>query len=421
MSDLSLRPRAGRWIFVLILVATASILVAGGFWIRHERATHDPVYLIEHGGPFEQLQAAADLGVLKEDTDVDRVMAALETAIDTGEIVLRSTSEEALGGLTAQVLRERGDVGSVGRERTSRHVTFAIRKLTQGLSDPEPTIRASAAFALGRLAAASPVDLPSKLVEALEDESTAVRNASLKALTEAQLAPSIVPALIKSLASSNPEIRFRTAEILGRLGAAAEPAIPALIAMLAEPLEGNKDKDGAPMAVDWDPVCGAAIALGQIGAGKPAVASLTAMLSSKDAERASSAAAGLARMGPAAVKALPALITAYERVLRSDQHVIGQGALALALGAIGPRSPAAIEVLTILTRALDSKDQWVRINAVEALGNFGPDAKAVTARLREFEQSPVRELRDAARKSLALIERSSPAADVTPTEVKPAR
>jgi hypothetical protein len=59
----------------------------------------------------------------------------------------------------------------------------------------------------------------------------------------------------------------------------------------------------------------------------------------------------------------------------------------------------AAECVAILTSALDSKDPWVCINAVEALGKFDQDAQSRITRLREFEQSPVRELQEAARKS----------------------
>ena len=93
---------------VLLAVAAASIVTAAGFWIWHLRSVSDPVHLIAHGTPFERLQAAADLGILKEDTDVDRVVAALIGAMDGGEIVLRSASEESLGFLTAQVLSRSG-------------------------------------------------------------------------------------------------------------------------------------------------------------------------------------------------------------------------------------------------------------------------------------------------------------------------
>ena len=408
-----------RWAVPLAVATTVLIVNAVGFWIWYSRLTHDPVYLIKHGSSFERLQAAADLGVLKEDTDVDRVMAVLADAIDDGDIALRSTCEEALGALTAQVRERPGGGATFQKGQTEREVAFAIQKLTQCLSDPEPAIRTSAAFALGSLASKSPVDLPPKLVQALEDESTVVRQAAMKALNKAKLTQSVVPALIATLARSDPELRFHATEILGRIGPAAEPAVPALLAMLSEPFDSKKQKDSGQMAAFWDPACGAAIALGKIGGGGDTIAGLTAMLSSDDPERAICAATGLASLGPAAASAIPALITAYDRVLRSEDHVLGQSAFAMALGEIGPRlrgggrnrcDPDA--------GGSTPKDTWVRVSVIEALGKFGSEATAVKTRLREFEQSPVRELKDAARKSLTLIETSPGAVE---SNAKPSR
>ncbi len=397
------RRRARRWV-LLLATAAASILTAAGFWTWHLQAIRDPLHLIKHGDPFERLQAAADLGVLKEDTDVDRVLAALVDAMDDGEIVLRSAAAESLGSLTAQILSRPGGGTPDERERTTRRLAFAIRSLTEGFADPEPTIRASAASALGQLASEIKVDLPSELVAALHDQSPQVRQAAAKALNNAQLTSSVVPALITALASPEPELRFQATEILARVGPAAAPAVPALLPMLSEPFDRKKSKTERTPPNFWDPACGAAIALGRIGVLPETIAGLTGMLSSDVPARVQSAAAALARLGPAAGGAVPALITEYDKALKADGHVLGQSALAAALGDLGPRSQSAAQAAAILTRALDSQDTWVRVAAAQALGKFGQGAGPAIPKLRKLEQSPVRELQDAAKTAIAAIE-----------------
>ncbi len=397
------RRQIGR-IAAVLAVSAALIVTVAGLWIRHLRAVRDPVHLIKYGTAFERLQATADLGVLDEGRDVDRVMAALVVAIDDGEIVLRSAAEESLGSLVAQVLIRSGANTPDAQVQTVRRLSLAIRKLSRGLSDPEPTIRASAAIGLGQLASTTEVDLPPELVAALHDESPQVRNVVVKALSSAQLTASVVPALITELASPDKEVQLRATEILAHVGPAAMPAMPALLAMLSEPFDLKRSQTDRTLPNYWDPACAAAVALGKIGAAPESIAGLTAMLASDVPARVHTAASALAMLGPPAACAVPALIIAYDKFLRAEGHMIGQSAVVMALGELGPLSPAGPEALKILTRGLDSKDKWIRVSAAEALGQFGRDATPALSKLRELEQSPVRELHDAAAKSVAAIE-----------------
>jgi HEAT repeat protein len=386
-----------------------------GVWIHHLRASRDPVHLLKHGTYFERIQATADLGVLKEGADVDCALGALVSATRDGEIVMRSAAEESLGVFTAQLLTRSGRGTPADRQQTERRVSLAIKTLTQGLSDPDPTIRASAALGLGQIGKKGGVDLPPELAAALADESPIVHQAATKALNESQLTASVVPPLIMALASPEPEARFRATEILARVGPAARPAVPALLALLSEPFDVKRSTTDHTSPNYWDPACGAAIALGQIGPTPETIAGLTTMLASDVPERTSSAASGLAKLGPAAGPTVPALIRAYDRVLKSEKPFLGQSAIALALGRLGPHSEAPADSIAILTRGLDSKQTWVRLGAAAALGNFGRDAAAAIPKLRELEQSPDRDLQNAAKKALAAIEAdSATAAEVSP-------
>ena len=279
------------------------------------------------------------------------------------------------------------------------------------MSDPDATIRASAATGLGHIGKEAKVDLPSELAGALGDESPIVRQAATKSLKAAQLTSSVVPALIASLASHELEVRFHATEILARLGPAAKTAVPALLTILSEPFDQKERANTQVVAWDWDPACGAAKALSQIGASPETIAGLSTMLASSVPERVSCAADGLEKLGPAAASAVPALITAYENVLNARQHVIGQNTIPKALGQLAPQSPRASGAISILTRALDSADKWVRMGAIDALANFGRDAAGAVPRLRDLKQDPVREVQESARKALAAIETASSTGD----------
>ncbi len=136
------------------------------------------------------------------------------------------------------------------------------------------------------------------------------------------------------------------------------------------------------------------------------------LLSSDVPERVSCAALGLRDLGPRAVAAVPQLIAAYDRVLKSNQHVIGQMSISDAIGRIAPKSASAADAIAILIRALDSGDEWVRRGAVEALGNFGEDAAPALPKLRTLEQDPAKEVRIAASAAVVAI---GAASDESPT------
>jgi len=390
----------------LTLAAVGVIVTCAGLWIWNELRKSDPVRLIRSGSVTERQKAASDLGVVTADTDVDGVMAALVSAMEDKDVVVRCGAAQALAGVAAEILR-RPARAPAEQKSAEQKVAVAIRTLTKGMSDPEPVVRASAAWGFGLLGKSSKFDQPPEMIAALSDESGAVRQAAAKALEEARLTAGVVPALIKALESRDREVRFRAAELLGRVGPGAESAVPALLAILKEPFDLERSKRLRVAAGSWDPACGAAKALGRISARPEVIASLAEMLSSDVAERTSSAAEGLGNMGPRAVAAVPLLIAAYDKVLNSEQHRIGQTAIAAALGQIAPRSASAPGAVATLIRALDANGRSVRLGAVQALEHFGKDAAGAIPRLGALKQDSVKEVRDAATAALAAIEAAS--------------
>jgi HEAT repeat protein len=392
---------------------TCLFMTWAGFSIWDYLTRYDAVWLILHGSVDERRRAARDLSAVNTSTDIDEVMAALIRASDDEDAEVRASAAECLGKTVSSKSSSPYPSGAEVKMSEQR-VDIAGRTLLKSLSDKNPLVRASAARSYGAIGTKSSVSLPADLIAALlRDKSISVRQATMKALHEVRLTPDAVARLVEALQSADREIRFNAAEILGRLGADATSAIPTLLATLKEPFDVEEQKKNRVGAWYGDPACAAAKAVAQIAASEEVIVGLTEMLSSEIAERVSSAAEGLGNMGPRAAGAVPRLIAAYEKVQKSDKHVIGQIRIPEALGMIAPNTASAPDAVLTLVNALDSGDKWVRLGGAKALGRFGADAAIAVPKLRQLGQDPVEYVRDAASASLAIIEQK-------PTESKTA-
>jgi HEAT repeat protein len=377
-----------------------------GFRIWDNLTRSDPVRLIHFGSVSERRQAAYDLHVVAEDTDIERVMAALVRASEDRDVEVRAAAAASLSALASEIVR-RPDRTPAEQGSTKRRLNVATRALAKGLSDPEPKVRASVVRGFGELGKSGKVALPPELFAALNDETSSVRQATFKALGAVQLTPAAVPNLIEALGSRDREDRFHAAWLLGRLGPEAKSAVPALLPLLKEPFDLQERKTTRLVGSTGDPACTAARALGQIGASEEGIAILAEMLSSDVPERVSCAALGLRDLGPRAIAAVPKLVAAYDKLLKSKQHVIGQMSISDAIGWIAAKSTSAPDAIAILVRALESGDEWIRRGAVEALGRFGEDAAAAIPKLRSLEQDPAKDVRVAASAAVVAIEAAS--------------
>ena len=366
----------------------------------------DPVRLILRGSVYERRKAVRDLNLVTKDTDIESVMAVLVRASEDTDVEVRTTAAVSLSLLVSEILR-RPDRTPAEQGRTKRRLDVATRALTKGMSDPEPAVRSAVVGGLGALGTSGNVAVPPELLAALMDETSSVRQATINALNAVKLTSAAVPTLIEALGSRDREVRFHAAWLLGRIGPEAKKAVPALLATLKEPFdlqEGNRARvfDGSR-----DLACVAAKALGQIGASEDVVASLARMLRSHVPERVSCAALALGNLGPRAVAAVPSLIAAYDRVLKSKQHDASHMSISYVIGRIAPQSASAPDAVAILVRALDSGDEWVRLGAVQALGSFGEDAAEAIPKLRTLEQDRAKSVRVAASAAVLAIEAAS--------------
>ena len=129
--------------------------------------------------------------------------------------------------------------------------------------------------------------------------------------------PSLVPLLRERLKSSSPDVRECAAFMLGRMGPKAVAATPELLVVLNEPFTEEKPKR-TPPDDQPDPARYAVWALSKFPPTQEFIDALARNLRSDVPDRRNSAASYLGSIGPAARKAIPALIAALRTQLKSE-------------------------------------------------------------------------------------------------------
>ena len=239
-----------------------------------------------------------------------------------------------------------GDANGHAAESTNG----GLAAYTETLGDANPSRRAHAADAIGRLGEPAAEATPD-LIEALNDPSEPVRlNA---AYTLGTIGEPAVPALIVKLSDPDAAARRMAAYALAAVG---EPAVSAL----TEALQHAED------AVRIE----ATYALAQIGpAAAPAIPALMERTKDEATEVRRYLPEALGGFGAAAAPAVPGLTD----MLDSDTDEQARFEAALALAQIGP---AAAPAIPVLTTSLRDGNRYVRDNAVLALKRIGtPEAE----------------------------------------------
>ena len=226
-------------------------------------------------------------------------------------------------------------------------------------------MRDAAARGLGEIGGRAGV---AALFEALRDASEAVRASAAQALVRVGPAAGDVPALAGALDNPDGYVAAFAAWSLGNLGAAAEPAVPDLVRLLA------RDDTNAVVAA----------ALARVGpAAKAAVPELVKALASDDDGRRWRAARTLGRIGPAAEPAVAALTGAL-----SDPNSVVRAHAARALGRIGP---GAMPAAAALQRATGDRESGVRDEARLALARLRGRRTRIGEQARMSEARSVQE------------------------------
>ena len=201
-----------------------------------------------------------------------------------------------------------------------------------------------------------------------------VRSAAAEALGKiGPKARAAVPALMEAAQDANPFVRFDTAIALWKIEGEAIRSVPILSSLLSVRPAGPRDPSVASMA---------AHALGDIGAEtEPAVPALIALLARGRREGGDEAAESLGKLGAAARTAEPKLLELLSvEILGGDDsyHVI---TLATALAQIGCRSPEAIWALLDVVK--DREYCPTQEAAMRVLPLFGPNVDGIDVALIE--------------------------------------
>src|SRR5262245_17608262 len=420
------------------------------------------------------------LGVLEEDSGATvgtlvRQGVAIE-AVRTALADVCGRSAEAEGGTLPHPLRKGADAWLAELRDTNPKVRLraamtlpsaltlgevdldpadAVPVLVELLRDPETLVRLSAADALGHfgpaaapaadalrralddvsevracaadsLARIGPAGADAKSFEqALRDPSLPVRVAAAAGLWEITHQPEpILPVLIEGLASVDELVRSSAADTAGKLGPAAAPAVPGLVAILTARQEmpisasrlaaltalraiGPAAREAVPTLVgllgDGNLVLGGAIAaaLAALAPGEPEVVpALQGLLRDPRPGARVAATEVLGLLGPAGSPAVPAL---QDAVADSDGMV--RVCAAAALGRLGQGE----EAIPVLVAALGHSGEHVAATAAGALGALGPAAAAAVPALRLALTGPDPLLRVSAAGALWRIEQDTAA------------
>lgn len=329
-------------------------------------------------------------------------------------------------------------IAALGTSGTGEAGALTLTKALTG--DARPSVRVAAARALASYPDRRD-DAARALLHGLKSGLPEIREASHLALEGSRYqgdrpgpSAALVPDLIAAAADPDRMTRAHVAILLREIGPAAVAAVPALVAMIAEADAGPDEAD--PRPVLEPPPALAAEALGRIAPGTPrereAAEALDAVLGEprEPGTLDVAAALALARFGSAeAARALPRLLSILEAGLRAHEdgrrlatrqdaeafssRVRDAGRAAEALGLVAPGTPREADVVAALVRVMDSPMIELHAQAAEALGRFGPLAKAALPRLRAMARIEDPWRRRVAREAVRLIETPSPDA---PTE-----
>jgi HEAT repeat protein len=262
-------------------------------------------------------------------------LAALLASLGDAEAEVRMWSAESLG--YSAVRPTLAPQPLLGRIKAA---------LNEAADDEEQHVRATAVNGLGSIAAHSRIDEP-RVIQALDDPISLVRSNAAAALgwnRPGKRSKNLLPALVRTLADYDVQVRRASSQALGNLGIEAESAVPALRASTNDPEESVRyAATDAIMSIEK-----AVQALRTV-----TMPGAIAELGDADAVVRALAASRLGDIGPRAAEAVPALIGCL-----ADREAEVRRASAIALGQLGPKAEVALPALAKLAES--DPDERVR-------------------------------------------------------------
>lgn len=341
-------------------------------------------------------------------------------------VALIEIGESAVPAVSAQLAHTEPAVRRKACEilgRAGPVAAEAVPAIQRCLDDPDELVVRAAITALGGIQALPEIVLP-QLGQLLQSPSVAVRITAVRAIAGfGNAAVELTPQVLPLLSEGNTVLRASAAETLGRIGGVRTDVIQALVKALADPhgavtvrAANALSEIGGPAVPALLPLLsdegyrGLAVEmLGEMGAGaEPAVPAMVQLLGIDDRELRREVFIALATLGPHAKSATPALLKILQDpatgpsragaayVLAhlgemsavptltqlvnagdagADELTILSAAWALAM--LQPHDAATAErVLPLLLQATKSENELIRLEAMAAIGGFGPAAKS---------------------------------------------
>jgi HEAT repeat protein len=289
----------------------------------------------------------------------------------------------------------------LGRPRESRSLAFAAERLSMAdklgpelvplleplLGHPDPPVRAHAASALGKSGAAAAAALPA-LIRALDDDEWEVSSNASSTLMQVLRKPAehvaVLHAALRDASRANG--RKYAIDQLANAGAAAEPAVPELVAVLKGPAEPLPHRAGA------------AYALGMLGPrAAPATRELIRALGASEYELSSNASSALMQVVRQPEAILDVLIEALADRPNLPGRIYAAQQLASAKAKAAPAVPLLLEALQT------AGEPQLQGAAAYALGQVGPAAESAVPALLGLLDHDQYEVADAASTALRLI------------------
>ncbi len=352
----------------------AAARVLGWIGPRAAEAVPDLIALLKRRPAPTPLRSEAAFALGRIGESVDRpdavltgaIIPALIAALSDSKREVREQAAEALGWIgppaqeaTPALIAALQDAEDQVAIKASQALAFigderAAPALLAAFQSDRVLVAAEAGRTLWRLGPKAESIVPALLSVA----QGAVEKAAPARELLASFGPRLVPVLAKALHAGETAKREAAADVLGRLGPPARPAVPALI-------EALRDKSAAVALT-------AAMALAQVDATRGGAA-VQLLADSLDMP---GAALALANIGPEARAAVPALIAALKLSKDTPDQELIRFYARLALARIGrPAVPALIE-------ALKDQREGVAPLAGEALGWVLPPPKEAVPALR---------------------------------------